>query len=116
MKSIGNDIEHKTFNVKITHHCNKIVFIHVVEVKIFNYIQNLIIKYWFFLIFLRASYINLNFNHKNKRNRTAVMGDFDIKCFMLNVIANMDFVVVWFQKRKHGGDEDLIDVHKHKKK
>jgi hypothetical protein len=45
-----------------------------------------------------------------------VMGDFDIKCFMLNVIANMDFVVVWFQKRKHGGDEDLIDVHKHKKK
>jgi hypothetical protein len=28
----------------------------------------------------------------------------------------MDFVVVWFQKRKHGGDEALNDVHKHKKK
>ena len=52
MKSIGNDIEHKTSNVKITHPCNKIVFIHVVEVKVFNYTQNLIIKYWFFFVFL----------------------------------------------------------------
>ena len=44
-----------------------------------------------------------------------MIGDFDIKCLMLNVIANVDFVVVWFQKRKHDGDEDLNDVHKHKK-
>ena len=31
---------------------------------------------------------------KTNKTRTAEIGNFDIKCFMLNVIANMDFVVV----------------------